>query len=73
MNKDIVFAIAIIFALLIGVIVGKLSCKRKPDGTIVVENSPDRERTVIRFVMDIELEEIQNRKEIRLNVDNRLS
>lgn len=60
--------------LIAGYIFGKLT-RKKPtyDGTVFLEPTEDGERDRIRFVLDMELNEITTKDQLLLKVDNQLS
>lgn len=72
MNQTTIFIVSIAIALIIGFIFGFLLSKSKPNGTIIIEETEDnRER--IRWVLDMDLDEIREQKKIIFKVENTLS
>ena len=47
--------------------------KQKYDGTVILETTEDGERDRIRFVLDMELDEITTKDQLLLKVSNQLS
>ena len=59
--------------LVAGFIFGKLSSKTKPNGTIIIEPTEDGERERVRFVLDMDLDEIKTKRCLIFTVENQLS
>lgn len=72
MKYYIVFTLAIIISSVLGIIIGRFLSHRH-NGTIVIGMSEDGEREQVRFILDLDLDEIKNRKEIILGVENHIS
>ena len=47
--------------------------KQQTDGSVIIEPTEDGERDRIRFVLEMELDEITTRDQLLLKVENRLS
>ena len=73
MKQYIILACIVFVWFLIGLLAGLYFKKKKADGTVVIEMSEDNERERIRFVLDIELDDIKSRKELLFKVENALS
>ena len=59
--------------LILGFIFGRLSKKTKPNGTIIIEPTEDGERERVRFVLDMDLDEIKTKRCLIFTVENQLS
>ena len=68
----ILIAVAIVW-LGLGYIFGRFMLKRHRDGSIVIELTEDKERERVRFVLDLDLDEIKYKKQVVLKVENNLS
>lgn len=73
MEKYILIVVIVAISFALGFFVCYISRKNIKDGTIVLENSSDGDRICMRFVLDIDLEDIEKKKRIELIVDNQLS
>lgn len=73
MKEYIFMGLAIIFCLLIGFIFGRFMLKRHRDGSVVIELTEDKERERVRFVLDLDLDEIKYKNQLVLKVENNLS
>lgn len=73
MNEYLIWVSAIIASLALGYIFGKLLTKKHCDGSVVLEMTEDGERERVRFVLDLDLDDLEERKDITLRIDNRLS
>lgn len=73
MKEYALMAIVIFFCLLIGYIVCYFMARRKRDGSVVIEMTEDNERERVRFVLDLELDDIKNKKYLVLKIENNLS
>lgn len=72
--KEYIIPIAIIvFSLFVGFIFGHFIVKGRKDGTIVVEMTEDGERERVRFVLEMDLDEIKSRRKLLLGVENHIS
>ncbi len=60
--------------LALGLVFGRLS-KKTPssDGTIIIEPTEDGERERVRFVLDMDLDEIKTKRCLIFTVENQLS
>ena len=60
--------------IVLGLIFGRLS-KKTPssDGTIIIEPTEDGERERVRFVLDMDLEQIKSKRRVIFAVENKLS
>ena len=73
MNEYLIWVSVIVASLALGYIFGKLLTKKHSDGSVVLEMTEDGERERVRFVLDLDLDDLEDRKEITLKIDNRLS
>ena len=73
MKEYIFMGLAIVFCLLIGFIFGRFMLKRHRDGSVVIELTEDKERERVRFVLDLDLDEIKYKNQLVLKVENNLS
>lgn len=73
MKEYIIYTAITVVALLIGYIFGHFVFRKHQDGTIVIEMSEDRERERVRFVLELDLDELKDRKQITLGIENLLS
>ena len=72
--RDYIILIAVALVLIgLGFIFGRFMLKRHRDGSVVIEMTEDRERERVRFVLDLELDEIKYKKQLVLKVENTLS
>ena len=58
---------------LLGFLIGRMTKKTNANGTIIIEPSDDGERERIRFVLNMELDEIKTKHEMIFKVENQLS
>lgn len=72
MKYYLILGLVIITSLVLGFIFGRF-LKRQHNGVIVIGLSEDGEREQVRFILDLDLDEIKNRKELVLGVENHLS
>lgn len=67
----------IVGAFLVGILFGFLLyyfiLRKKKNGTVVIERTEDRERERVRFVIDMDLDEMKNRKFLLFKIENNLS
>lgn len=73
MKEYMILAIAVIISNAIGFIFGHFIFKKKSNGSVVIERTEDGERERIRFVLDLELDEIKGKSQLILDVENHLS
>ena len=73
MKEYIIYAVITVVALLIGFIFGHFVFRKRQDGAIVIEMSEDGERERVRFVLELDFDELKDKKQISLNVENHLS
>ena len=66
----IVIAVLVIGWFIAGIIVGKSIRKDQCDGTIFIEPTEDPNRDRVRFVLDLELDDIRKRKRLIFLVQN---
>ena len=66
----IVIAVLVIGWFIAGIIVGKNIRKDQCDGTIFIEPTEDPNRDRVRFVLDLELDDIRKRKRLIFLVQN---
>lgn len=66
----VVIAVLIIGWFIAGIIVGKSIRKDQCDGTIFIEPTEDPNRDRVRFVLDLELDDIRKRKRLIFMVQN---
>lgn len=66
----IVIAVLVIGWFIVGIIVGKSIRKDQCDGTIFIEPTEDPNRDRVRFVLDLELDDIRKRKRLIFLVQN---
>lgn len=66
----IVIAVLVIGWFIAGIIVGKSIRKSQCDGTIFIEPTEDPNRDRVRFVLDLELDDIRKRKRLIFMVQN---
>lgn len=66
----IVIAVLVIGWFIAGIIVGKSIRKSQCDGTIFIEPTEDPNRDRVRFVLDLELDDIRKRKRLIFLVQN---
>lgn len=72
--KEYIILICIIFICLgFGFVIGRFGLKKHIDGTVVIEQTEDGKRDRIRFVLDLELDEIKSKTQLVLKVENDLS
>lgn len=69
-ERAIFIAVVVIGVFLIGFLVGKSIRKNQYDGTIFIEPTEDPNRDRVRFVLDLELDDIRNRKRLIFLVQN---
>ena len=73
MKEYLILVVAILISNAIGFIFGHFVFKKKSTGSVIVERTEDGERERIRFVLDLDLDEIKNRSQLVLDVENHLS
>lgn len=73
MKEYVILICIIVVCLGIGFVIGRLSLKKHIDGTVVLEQTEDGERDRIRFVLDMELDEIKDKTQLVFKVENDLS
>ena len=66
----IVIAVLVVGWFIAGIIVGKSIHKDQCDGTIFIEPTEDPNRDRVRFVLDLELDDIRKRKRLIFLVQN---
>lgn len=66
----VVIAVLVIGWFIAGIIVGKFIRKNQCDGTIFIEPTEDPNRDRVRFVLDLELDDIRKRKRLIFMVQN---
>ena len=66
----IIIAVLVIGWFIVGIIVGKNIRKDQCDGTIFIEPTEDPNRDRVRFVLDLELDDIRKRKRLIFLVKN---
>lgn len=70
-NVLTLISIAIV-CIIIGCLIGYFAGREKQDGTIIIETTED-ERERIRFVLDLELDDIKEKKKVIFLVENHVS
>lgn len=60
--------IAIVLSAVISFILGRIGSKQKYDGTIFVERTEDPNRDRVRFVLNLDLDEIRKCKNLNFEV-----
>ena len=60
--------ITIVLSLIIGFILGRIKPKQQYDGTIFVERTEDPNRDRVRFVLNLELDDIRKCKTLSFEV-----
>ncbi len=73
MKEYVILVCIAIVCLAIGFIIGRFGLKKNIDGTVVLEQTEDGERDRIRFVLDLELDEIKDKTQLVFKVENDLS
>lgn len=68
----ILIAVSIIW-LVLGYIFSRIKLKKHSDGSVVVEMTEDGERERVRFVLDLDLDDIKSKNLLILKVENNLS
>lgn len=68
----ILIAVSLIW-LGLGFMFGRFMLKRHRDGSVVIELTEDKERERVRFVLDLDLDEIKYKNQLVLKVENNLS
>ena len=66
----IVIVVLVVGWFIAGIIVGKSIRKDQCDGTIFIEPTEDPNRDRVRFVLDLELDDIRKRKRLIFLVQN---
>lgn len=68
----IILACVVLFiCFTVGFLVGRFA--RKKDGTVIIEKTEDGQRERIRFVMDLELDEIRDKSLLIFKVEDMIS
>lgn len=73
MREYIIFALVVALSWVLGFIFARIFTRHKANGTIVIAMSEDGEREQIRFILDMDLDDIKNKKELILTVENHVS
>lgn len=74
MSNDIYIMILTgLLAFIIGFLLGRQFSKPDKNGIIVIEPTEDGERERIRFVLDLDLDDIKEKHSITFSVDNHSS
>jgi len=73
MKEYILCTLTFLVVWLIGYIFGRYIFSRHRNGTIIVENSEDGQRERIRFVLDMDLDDIKLKKQLILKVEDETS
>lgn len=73
MKEYIIIGCIILACLAFGFVIGRFGLKQHRDGTVVIETTEDGERERIRFVLDLELDEIRYKTQLVLKVENDIS
>ena len=73
MKEYLILAAIIIVSLVFGFIFGRFGIKKHHDGAVDIERTEDGERERIRFVLDLDLDEIKGKSQLILGVENHLS
>lgn len=73
MKEYVILICIIVVCLGLGFIIGRFGLKKHIDGTVVIEQTEDGERDRIRFVLDLELDEIKAKTQLVFKVENDLS
>ena len=66
----IIIVVLVVGWFIAGIIVGKSIRKNQCDGTIFIEPTEDPNRDRVRFVLDLELDDIRKRKRLIFLVQN---
>lgn len=70
LNNYLIIIAATIISFGIGFIIGRISTSKKSDGVIFVEPTEDADRERIRFVLNLELDDIVKRNQLLFEVKN---
>ncbi len=73
MKDYIILAAIIVICLVSGFLIGRFGMKRTYDGDIIIEPTEDTDRDAIRFVLNLELDEIEKKQHLVFKVRNHLS
>jgi len=73
MKEYIIYTLTFIVVWIIGYLFGRYIFSWRRNGTIVVENSEDGQRERIRFVLDMDLDDIKTKSQLVLKVEDETS
>lgn len=73
MREYIILIVVSLIWLGLGFLFGRFMLKRHRDGSVVIELTEDKERERVRFVLDLDLDEIKYKNQLVLKVENNLS
>ena len=75
MDERLIFACCFIIGLIAGFIIGYLTSRQKPDGEIVIEKTSDEdgERELMRWVLEMDLDDIKKSSQIIFSVKDETS
>lgn len=72
-KQYVILAAIVIFCLIVGFVIGRFRLRKKKDGTVIIELTEDRQRDRVRFVLDLDLDDIKKKSFLTLEVQNMLN
>ncbi len=73
MNEYVIYTLLVFFSLVLGFAFGRFGLKHHHDGSIVLEMTEDGERERVRFVLGLDLDQLEDRHQVTLKIENNLS
>jgi hypothetical protein len=73
MNEYVICILLAFVSSLIGFVFGRFGLKHHHDGSIVLEMTEDGERERVRFVLGLDLDQLEDRHQVTLKIENNLS
>lgn len=73
MNEYVIYTLLVLFSLVLGFVFGRFGLKHHHDGSIVLEMTEDGERERVRFVLGLDLDQLEDRHQVTLKIENNLS
>ena len=75
MDERLIFVCCFIVGMIVGFIIGYLTSRQKPDGEIVIEKTSDEdgERELMRWVLEMDLDDIKKSSQIIFSVKDETS
>lgn len=73
MREYVIMGLIIVLSLVLGFLFGRFGLKHHRHGEIIIEMNEDRSRERVRFVIDVDLEDLKKKNQIVLKVNNTLS